>query len=272
MLRRKKARAPGIDTCSLDQIVVEGVTLREDFLLTCSLADYERLVTRLTAGRTVSPAEEHTIVQQRRRVKNRESAQESRDKKKSQVNELQHEIDGLRNANQNLSSENAELRANVYRLEKMLSMHDALVNMWNSFAHIGSHKRVGAGAATGVLLIVLLSFGILFPQLMTAPIARGLGSGPVRIFHDQYHTAMPDVVVSSPDAICGTRRILEHPDSAPISTLPLATVVTSPSANIVITEQHLNSTICALVRSGQYHEVPMQYSHEDALRLCEAQA
>ncbi len=123
VIRRKKSRVADLE--SLDHIVVEGVKLKEEFLLTCSLADYEKVIERLSIGRTLSSNEERAVIAQRRRVKNRESAQESRDKQKMQVNGLAHELDGLRNANQNLSAENDALRADVQRLEKMLSMHDS---------------------------------------------------------------------------------------------------------------------------------------------------
>jgi hypothetical protein len=120
---RKKAK-PAYD---LNEIVEHGVTLTEEFLLTCSLDIYDEIIIKLSAGRRLSAEEEATVVGQRRRVKNRESAQESRDKKKNEVKTLQTEVDGLKTTNSALATQNERLQSNVERLEKMLSLQQGIL-------------------------------------------------------------------------------------------------------------------------------------------------
>ncbi len=143
--------------------------------------------------------------------------------------------------------------------------------MWNSFAHVGgSGKRVASSsAATGVLLVVLLSFGLLFPQL-TAPLARGLKSGPVRVLHDKFspmQSAVSDATLAGGAADTpGARRLLNVPEEpiCAVSQQPLSTLVTIPST------LQLNATMCALIKTGEYRPHTSQLAQ--ALKMCAASA
>jgi len=193
--RRKSNDEEPIEVPPLANIPIpdpeEGHMLTREHLLALSSQTFEDYIRKLQATRDVTSEEKKEIKRQRRLIKNRESAQASRQRKKSYLDKLEQKVaaissvnaqlreqlTAMQTANRGLTSENKSLKDQVARLQNALhknnlsSLIDSgtkLVAAANADPHsgsgaskIGSHTR-----AAGVCLLVLLfSFGLLFPQL-----------------------------------------------------------------------------------------------------------
>jgi len=171
-------------------------------------------------------------------VKNRESAQESRNKKRSQVGELQREMGTLRDANTALSESNSALQSSVEKLQRMVSLHASMVAVWTQAVQLGRGHSPSA-LSNGVLLILLLSFGLLLPQL-------GLGVGlsvwrpapPHQRFHPRVLTS-EGVPLSDTEPVCWeerhlpVRRLLELQDTTRLCE-PSSSIPRSSNASVTL--------------------------------------
>jgi len=119
--------------------------------------DSKSLEQRLESGRTLTIDEEKHLKRQRRLLKNRESAQLSRQRKKQyiadlekNVREMTSETEHLRQQVHQLNSRNADLENQVAQLKSMINSQISM-----------KHPK----AAIGLCMIVfLLSLGLFFPQ------------------------------------------------------------------------------------------------------------
>jgi len=151
------------------------VTLSRDELLTLTSKQFEAYVKQLESNKTLSYEERRELKRQRTLIKNRESAQASRQRKKSYVDEMEGKVQNLTNENSNLfdkvtnlSKENDQLKTEVVYLQNILSksgLMDMLSNgakkiqtLQNDFFSNKSQMK-----NTGIAFFILLfTFGLFF--------------------------------------------------------------------------------------------------------------
>jgi hypothetical protein len=152
--------------------------------------EFEEYVRQLMAQRELTPAEIKELKRQRRLIKNRESAQASRQRKKNYVGTLEAQVASLANENANLkeritslATENARLKEEVSFLNDLIKKTPGLSTLFNSglqmLSSVGKVQNskqtppqllsTNARAAGVVLLVLLFSFGLFlspsqFPQ------------------------------------------------------------------------------------------------------------
>lgn len=104
-----------------------GQPIPSDLLVTLTAAGFDSWLARLTASRELTPEEDATMKMIRRRIRNRESARDSRSNKKNYLQTLQQRVDGLKLQNHklhmqmsSLRSENKALRDEATYLQNMI--------------------------------------------------------------------------------------------------------------------------------------------------------
>jgi len=158
-----------------------SVTLTRDELLSFTSEQFEDFVTSIINSRDLTSSEKSEIKRQRRLIKNRESAQASRQRKKLHMDQLERKV-------KELSSENTALKENIATLcseNNQLKQHVALLNevvkksmgtdlfsrgynFMNTMANPKQYLQMNPLSSTGVvLMIVLFSFGLLFSNWVT---------------------------------------------------------------------------------------------------------
>jgi len=119
-----------------------------------SLEEYQH---HLESGRALTIEEERQLKKQRRLIKNRESAQLSRQRKKMYVSELETKVKNMNSENSQLRDQVARLNNQVMDLENQVAQFKATLNSITPAQH--------PKAALGLCMVVfLLSVGLFFPQ------------------------------------------------------------------------------------------------------------
>jgi len=154
------------------QSEIMKITLSRDELLSYTSKQFEEYVQKLEHNKSLSGEEKKELKRQRRLIKNRESAQASRQRKKNYIEELEKKVSDLTN-------ENLSLRENVETLSKRSSSYEKKFNNSNTmlakcilFKFFVSSVRfltsknkqdnMTHAKATGVvLLIMMFSFGFM---------------------------------------------------------------------------------------------------------------
>jgi len=213
--RRKINDEEALEVTPLTNIPIpdpeEGQMLSREHLLALSSQTFEDYIRKLQSIRDITTEEKKEIKRQRRLIKNRESAQASRQRKKSYLDKLEQKVaaissvnaqlreqlNAMQTANRTLNNENKSLKDQVARLQTALQKTSIASNLIESgtklvaaantvdphsgggVSRIGNHTR-----AAGVCLLVLLfSFGLLFPQLQrgnspfSSSVNENLGAG-----------------------------------------------------------------------------------------------
>jgi chromosome segregation ATPase len=138
--------------------------LSRDELLNMTSDALEEHAKRLASQRTLTPEEQKRFKRQRRLIKNRESAQLSRMRKKAYVDELERQIadlkeekDEIRRRADNAERQLAQARAETAQLRALLAQNPALAAPLSSLAMPevpvaveleSSKRRRGAGGVT----------------------------------------------------------------------------------------------------------------------------
>lgn len=137
-----------------------------------------------------TPDEERQIKRQRRLIKNRESAQKSRMRKKLYIEDLEAKVKSLAAHNETLLQENAALKEEISYLTKFINKTPGLAE------EIAHNRPKGAVApirnvkAAGVcLLIVLFSFGLFFNNVQQFG-----DKGPALPFEGGAREPIPEVI------------------------------------------------------------------------------
>jgi hypothetical protein len=158
------------------------LVLSREELVGLTSQEFEEYVRQLMAQRQLSPEEMKELKRQRRLIKNRESAQASRQRKKNYVETLEAQVTNLATENANLkeritslSTENARLKEEVMFLNDLIKKTPGLSTMFNSSLQMlsavdaspnGKQTQqlisTNAKAAGLVLLVLLFSFGLFF--------------------------------------------------------------------------------------------------------------
>jgi len=154
------------------------VTLSRDDLLRFSSEQFEDFVSQVTDMRELTQSEKNEVKRQRRLIKNRESAQASRQRKKSRVDELERRVKDLTHENSllkenitALTTENTQLKSEVGFLQAVVNK-SGITNVFSihptNYSNLGGKQQNGIPpTATGrlVLMVVLFSFGLFFSSL-----------------------------------------------------------------------------------------------------------
>lgn len=120
---------------------------------TKTLEEYQQ---QLESGRTLTIEEERLLKKQRRLIKNRESAQLSRQRKKQYIVDLENKVKMMDSENEKLRLQVAQMNNRNVDLENQVAQ---LKSMMNSIPV--KHPK----AALGLCMVVfLLSLGVFFPQ------------------------------------------------------------------------------------------------------------
>lgn len=213
--------------------------LNRDQLLTLSSKAFEEYAKRLTATRELTADEKKELKKQRRLIKNRESAQASRQRKKSYIEKLEQKVQSLATTNAtlkqqitSLQSENNSLKEEVVYLQNVIKKTPGLSTLFNtginyvaSLAKQQQHQpnlQNNVRAAGVCLLILLFSFGLFFPQAAQ----QSSGASQPALPFDTSREPIPEVLPS-------TTRIFKGNDYKLAST--------SRSLTSVLSEQDFNT-------------------------------
>eukprot|EP00026_Physarum_polycephalum_P011457 Phypoly_transcript_11686.p1 GENE.Phypoly_transcript_11686~~Phypoly_transcript_11686.p1 ORF type:complete len:252 (+),score=44.11 Phypoly_transcript_11686:37-756(+) len=114
----------------------KGIAISRDELLRFTSDDLEAYVKTLSASRTLTAADLKEIKRQRRLIKNRESAQQSRKRKKDKVGDLEGQVAQLETVNEErkakleeIQAENVILKAEVSQLVNVIKDSPALSSL-----------------------------------------------------------------------------------------------------------------------------------------------
>lgn len=118
------------------QTPAKGISIARDDLLKFSSDDLEAYVKALSATRTLTAGEQKEIKRQRRLIKNRESAQQSRKRKKDKVGDLEGLVAQLEAVNEErkarleeIQAEHVILKAEVSQLVNVIKDSPALSSL-----------------------------------------------------------------------------------------------------------------------------------------------
>jgi hypothetical protein len=143
------------------------LNLSREELLQLSSKSLENFAQNLAANRGLSNDEERQLKRQRRLIKNRESAQLSRLRKKIYIEELEKKVSLLTADNDTLTKQVVSIATEKKKLEEEVMYLQSIIKQSPQLAALASKRPSYSGPknvkAAGVcLLIVLFSFGLLF--------------------------------------------------------------------------------------------------------------
>eukprot|EP01088_Endostelium_zonatum_P016503 TRINITY_DN4485_c0_g1_i2.p1 TRINITY_DN4485_c0_g1~~TRINITY_DN4485_c0_g1_i2.p1 ORF type:complete len:410 (+),score=128.42 TRINITY_DN4485_c0_g1_i2:167-1396(+) len=125
--------------------------------------DLEEITKQIQEKRPLSNDEEQLFKRQRRLIKNRESAQKSRLRKKKYVEELELKVKSYADLNTRLIEENKNLKEDVGYLATVVRKTPNISNdVLKGVARRPAFSTANAKAAGVCLLLVLFSFGLFF--------------------------------------------------------------------------------------------------------------
>lgn len=165
---KKRTRAQQIKTNQISKQQIDpSILMDKDKLLTLSSKKLDEYVQSLS--RPLTPEEEKQLKRQRRLIKNRESAQLSRQKKKQYVEDLEKSV-------QSLTAETDTLRSQVTQLSQKNKHLEEQVNLLQNYIQQQGHQippsplfNKNTAATAGLcMFVILFSFG-LFLSSGTAP-------------------------------------------------------------------------------------------------------
>jgi len=167
---RKRKRTKRVDP----PVTPTALTFSREVLLKMTSEELESFVREVETERELSSEEMKEVKRQRRLIKNRESAQASRIRKRAQIEEMEDVMKDLQNENDSLRSRIAALEKENCQLKTQMLQNDIILEMDNSPASpvprnnkqdqsLWDVPSIKANTAKGIcLMVVLFSFGLLF--------------------------------------------------------------------------------------------------------------
>lgn len=143
----------------------ESQALSREELLKISSKGLEVFAQTLANGRQLSPEEEKQLKRQKRLIKNRESAQLSRLRKKIYIEELERKVTHLTSETDSLTKQVHQLNQDKRKLQEEVMYLQSIIKQSPELSEIASKRALPAKnvKAAGIcLLIVLFSVGLLF--------------------------------------------------------------------------------------------------------------
>jgi len=143
------------------------IVFDRDELLQISSDDFDNYIEKLEKTKTFSKGDKKEIVRQRRLIKNRESAKESRKRKKSHVSELEDKVNILSDINGKLQSsfnavsqENMHLKIELDRIKNLMNNSGLIGQLQNGVSQI--KRQYDDNSVGSLMFVILLSFGLFF--------------------------------------------------------------------------------------------------------------
>lgn len=220
----------------------DGVCLPRNQLLTMTSTEIEEYVSKLKAQRTLSAAEEKELKRQRRLIKNREYASQSRSRKKQYVDELEKALEEVRAENTSLkqqvgtlSDENKVLKKQISAIATTIKKSASLSSSTSGVSTLSKLTTVGAGRSNNtktvsacLLAIMLMSFTFSAfwdkEPMFDFPTHTGL-----RIRDLKYIEEISDINYGAPPQC--THKATSTP---PLSIISIPTTETTPLYSIVM--------------------------------------
>lgn len=218
-----------------------AVSLSRDQLLALSSKDLEEYIETVSKQRSLSAEELRELRRQRRIIKNREYAQQSRKKKKNQYEELEGTIDQLTQENEELRRENQELRNQIASLRSFYKIPDSPIPTNTGPTHL-SHTAfikdvkhpIGIKSIGACLLIMVFSFALVFnPRSLSTD--DPFGGGGLR--HSPYNRVLLNVEEESWWRAL-LNRVIEGASSVTITT----TTITATKGTTTEEQRHSSET------------------------------
>jgi hypothetical protein len=126
--------------------IKSDVSLSREQLLTMTSKEIEDYVNQLKTKRTLTASEEKDLKRQRRLVKNREYASQSRNRKKQYVDEIEKQLDQAKAETDAIRKQNQALVEENKLLKKQLgNIADAIKKSQNGTANLSSSSGNGVG-------------------------------------------------------------------------------------------------------------------------------
>jgi len=142
---------------------ISAVLLAEEELLKLDSAQYETHIGALKTLRPLTFAEEECIKAQRRRIKNRESAHISRERKRQATDDLSSHITMLEEENKSLKTQLNAVTAENEVLREQLQKYIKTPKT-NNPNNSGVRRPTKRAATAATVLVVLFCFGLFFQQ------------------------------------------------------------------------------------------------------------
>jgi len=149
------------------------VILSREALLNLDSFTFDDYVRKVATSRELSSEEQKELKRQRRLIKNRESAQASRQRKKDYIDQLEEKVAKLTSDNvamkeriTALQTENKSLKDEVIYLHSVIKKNPGLSSLFQGMNYLGKVSKQGYSnnvKVAGVcLMIILFSFGLFF--------------------------------------------------------------------------------------------------------------
>jgi len=194
--RKRQKRDPNESTD------VTAVQLTREELLKMTSAEYDQKMKAITDKRDLTWSEKKEVKKQRRLIKNRESAQASRQRKKEQFDTLETEMNKIKSENSILLQQVTQLKQENSKLKQYITLMKKM-----DVPSVPANVKKGA-----VLLALLFSFGLLFNVASQ--------NGPFLNFGPQLSRTVSSVVGSSTsmgkvlqEQRATARKLLEFPET-----------------------------------------------------------
>lgn len=144
-----------------------GIPLSREEMLKITSKDLENFTQVISSNRTLSSEEERQLKRQRRLIKNRESAQLSRLRKKMYIEDLERKLTSLTAQNETLTKQVAAVQADKKKLAEEVAYLQSIIKQSPQLSSAVANGRKssppkGVKTAGLCLLIVLFSFGLFF--------------------------------------------------------------------------------------------------------------
>jgi len=152
-----------------DEDMKEDILLPRDQLLTMTSKEIEDYVAKLKSQRNLTITEEKELKRQRRLIKNREYASQSRNRKKAFVDDLQKKIESVQEENallksqvQSLSEENQVLKRKISAIAESIKKKTSSSDFLKKITTIGrpASPNKTISACLLVMMFMVFTFGV----------------------------------------------------------------------------------------------------------------
>lgn len=157
-----------------DPAAVAAVRLPREELVHMSRAEIKEYAQMKAKERPLTQAEQQELQRQMRAVRNRESAQLSRKRKREQIDSLTEQVNALTNDNDKLRFANDSYYSNCCRNENALLLEQLeQLRSSNSSESVSISRRTQVGAGSALFMVILIGILVLIFRLYCSPLGFG---------------------------------------------------------------------------------------------------